>query len=333
MGHDSRTGFWMTIVGLLRRKRVVIPAIVVAILGGVTAYAGTPVSYVSSTTMVLTTTQFGGTESQDPTKPTDLTNPMLNFNDSLRTTSAILIESMNTKDVAEQLGVRGSTTLIVNDGRTNPNLLGSNGPFLYIVGRSPSSAETQRVVAEAQKLMQKQLLDLQNALNAPEKTYVSLVNVVAPNTPEPDASRATKLAMMAFVLGFGLTVGIAYFGQRFRARRRARAAVRAAVAGPPPVGDQPPTKSLAQPARRPSRRPSRRPVLAPEDEPGAAEPLVASFPRTAGPTTGPTPGPTPGPSDPQRERDVELVPTSLRKKSGPVLVPVPVKSKVRSRNS
>ena len=154
MGQDSGTGFWATIVGLLRRKGVVIPAILIAFAGGVLAFSGTPVSYVSSTTMVLTTTQFGGTESQDPTKPTDLTNPMLNFNDSLRTTSAILIESMNTKEVADQLGIRGSTTLVVNDGRTNPNLLGSNGPFLYIVGRSGSSAETERVVAEAQKLMQ-----------------------------------------------------------------------------------------------------------------------------------------------------------------------------------
>ena len=41
---------------------------------------------------------------------------------------------MSTKDVATQLGATGATVLIVNDGRTNPDLLGLNGPFLYIVG-------------------------------------------------------------------------------------------------------------------------------------------------------------------------------------------------------
>ena len=130
--------FWITIVGLMRRKRVIVPALLVAAALGAAAYLSTPVTYVSSTTMVLTTTEYGGTESQDPTKPTELTNPMLNFNDSLKTTSAILIEAMNTRRVASGSGAGGRTTLVVDDGRTNPNLLGLNGPFLYIVGRSTS---------------------------------------------------------------------------------------------------------------------------------------------------------------------------------------------------
>ena len=96
--------FWITVVGLLRRGRVVIPAVLVAATCGATAFAATPVRYVSSTTMVLTTTEFGGTESQDPANPTDLTNPMLNFSESLRTTSAILIEGMNTGASRQQLG-------------------------------------------------------------------------------------------------------------------------------------------------------------------------------------------------------------------------------------
>ena len=70
--------------------------------------------------MVLTTTQYGGTESQDPASPTELTNPMLNFNESVKTTSAILIEAMNTKPVATQLGALGPTRLVINDGRPTP---------------------------------------------------------------------------------------------------------------------------------------------------------------------------------------------------------------------
>jgi len=106
--------FWITIVGLVRRKGVVIPALLIAVALAVTAYLMTPISYVSSSTMVLTTTQFGGTESRDPTKPTDLTNPLLNFNDSLTTTSAILIEAMNTGSVDRQLGITGSTQLVAS---------------------------------------------------------------------------------------------------------------------------------------------------------------------------------------------------------------------------
>ena len=112
--------FWVTIAGLVRRRRVIIPALLVAVALGAAVYVTTPVTYTSSTTMILTTTEYGGTESQDPAMPSDLINPMLNFNDSLRTTSAILIEAMNTKEVATQLGALGRTTLRVDDGRTQP---------------------------------------------------------------------------------------------------------------------------------------------------------------------------------------------------------------------
>ena len=60
--------FWTTIVGLLRRKRVIIPAVLVAVTLGALAYLGTPNTYTARTTMVLTTTEYGGTESQDPSR-------------------------------------------------------------------------------------------------------------------------------------------------------------------------------------------------------------------------------------------------------------------------
>src|SRR6478672_2529035 len=210
--------FWITIVGLVRRKGVVIPALLIAVALAVTAYLMTPISYVSSSTMVLTTTQFGGTESRDPTKPTDLTNPLLNFNDSLTTTSAILIEAMNTGSVDRQLGITGSTQLVVDDGRTNPDLLGLNGPFLYIVGRSTSPAEAKRVVLQAQVLTSQKLRDWQSALNAPEKTYLTLAEVVPPSAPVPVRGRAIKYGLLGFLFGFVLFMGIAYFWHQRRAR-------------------------------------------------------------------------------------------------------------------
>ena len=47
--------FWSTIVGLLRRPKVIVPILLAALTLGAVAFMGTPVTYVSSTTMVLTT--------------------------------------------------------------------------------------------------------------------------------------------------------------------------------------------------------------------------------------------------------------------------------------
>jgi hypothetical protein len=326
VGDETRTDFWGTIAGLLRRKAVIIPALLVALSLGALAYSGTPTSYVSSTTMVLTPTEYGGTESQDPEAPGSLTNPMLNFNDSLRTTAAILIEAMNTKGVADQLGVTGTTQLAVNDGRTNPDLLGLNGPFLYIVATSTSPSEAERVAKDAQQLMRQKLRQWQAALNAPQKTFVSITDVVSPATPEPDRGKATKLALMAFLFGFLLFLGIAYFVHQFRARRRARAAVLHAVGGAAGPQD-------GASRGRWLRRPTRSPVLDPEvavesdeddeDDDKDDEPaVVATTARTSEPTIFPTPFTKP----------VQRIPTRLQRKGEPFLRPVPMKQKVRSRN-
>ena len=150
--------FWVTIAGLMRRRRVIIPALLVAAALGAAMYVTTPVTYVSSTTMILTTTEYGGTQSQDPATPSDLINPMLYFNDSLKTTSAILIEAMNTKDVATQLGADGphrrSTSTTAGRTRTSSAL---NGPFLYIVGQSTSPDDAKDVVHRAQVMMREKL--------------------------------------------------------------------------------------------------------------------------------------------------------------------------------
>lgn len=242
--------FWSTIAGLIRRAVVIIPAVVVGLTLGTLAYLGTPKTYVSSTMMVLITTEYGGTETQNPIEPIVLTNPMLNFNAGLQTTSAILIQTLGTREVLEQLGAtRGGTQLIVNDGRTDPDLLGVDGPFVYIEGRSARAEDARRIVADAQDLMQQKLGEWQRALNAPQKTLVSLVDVVSPTVPEADSGRAVKLGALAFLFGFLLCVGIAYFKHQIQARRRATAAATTPRNKAEPVVDPvTATKNEAEPA-------------------------------------------------------------------------------------
>jgi hypothetical protein len=346
VGDDARIEFWSTIAGLLRRKRVVVAAVLVGLTLGYVAYSGTPPTYASSSTMILTTTEYGGSESQDPTKPMDLTNPMLNFNDSLRTTAGILIQVMSTKSVANQLGVGGPTQLIVNDGRTNPDLLGLNGPFLYIEAMSTSAAEAKRVVEGAQTRMRQELRDRQHALNAPQKTFVSLVDVVPPNAPVPDHGRGTKLALIAFLFGFLLCLGIAYFAERRAARRRARADAVLHVVDTTPPPDRHPRSRF----RRPSPSPV---VVAAEDD----EPAVVSTPleeteeldAPASNGTAPVVVPTALEKPPEvvapaaNGREHGVVPTPLQKAERAALptsvknphlavAHAPVKQKARSRN-
>src|SRR5437879_6445956 len=117
--------FWKTVLGLARRSYVGLPVVGLALIAAGIAYIFVPAHYVSSGSMVLTTPASGGTLSPNPKISGNLTNPLLQFNDSLRTTAGILILSMNTPEVAAQLGIvpGGETTIIVNDGHTNPDLL------------------------------------------------------------------------------------------------------------------------------------------------------------------------------------------------------------------
>ena len=363
--------FWITIIGLLRRKGVIIPALLVAAAMGAMAYLSTPISYMSSTTMVLTTTQYGGTESRDPTKPTDLTNPMLNFNDSLTTTSAILIEAMNTRAVDEKVGATGATQLIIDDGRTNPDLLGLNGPFLYIVGRSTSPEEAKRVVLQAQVLTSEKLRAWQSALNAPEKTYLTLAEVVPPSTPIPVRGRAIKYGILGFIFGFVLFMGIAYFWHQLRARRSALEAARAAAADasppepehlqgsdprPPTAGPEDDGSDVDDQDVGPVLEPTglngtAKPAVEPTGLNGTAKPAVepTGLNGTAKPAVEPTglngtAKPAVEPTDPTGETTPAVEPTDLKGKAKPAiagsprsrrprpsLVHVPVKLKARSR--
>ena len=159
---------------------------------------------------------------------------MLNFNSSLATTSGILIQSISTKEALKELGATGdrpgssSTT-----AAPTRSCSGSTGRSCTSKARSLSQDDARRVVVDAQKMLRKKLSQWQRDLNAPQKTYVTLVDVVSPTAPEVDAGRPIRLGAVAFILGILLGLGIAYFRHVTRARRRARAT--AAPAGPRPT--------------------------------------------------------------------------------------------------
>jgi hypothetical protein len=212
--------FWKVIRALIRRKVLIFPLLVTAIMLGISGYFLTPLKYQSSATMVLVTPAFGGTLSQDPAHPTDLTNPLLNFNDNLKTASAILIHAMNTRDVAAGLGaLDGPTSVTIDDGRTSPDLILNSGPFVYIAGESTSSAQARDVVMRAQKRIRQELVERQKELGAPPETYITLDDVVPPADPEPTRSDRIKVGGGAFALSLLMGLSAAYAWQRLGAER------------------------------------------------------------------------------------------------------------------
>ena len=204
--------FWKAVLELIRRKLPIISLLGAALVVALVGYFLVPLKYVSSTMMVLITPAAGGTLSRDPTAPPDLTNPMLSFSNDLKTASTILIQVMNTPEVAAKLGAveDGPTQVTINDGRTNPNLLDGDGPFIYVVGESTSAADAKDVVVRAQRRMRQELLDRQKSLGAPPETYLTMVDVVPTTIPKISRSDNIKVGGVAFVLSLVFGLGIAY---------------------------------------------------------------------------------------------------------------------------
>ncbi|MFI9380534.1 hypothetical protein [Kutzneria sp. NPDC052558] len=242
--------FWKSMWGLLRRRYVGPPVVLLAVLAAAVTFLLVPTHYVSRAFMVLATPAGGGTISLDPSKPTGLTNPLLNFNDGLKTTAGILIQAVTTPTVVDELGVgpHSSTSLLINDGSSSPDLLSSSqtGPFVYIEGESTTPQAASDIVKKAQDKLRQELVNRQKALNAPPITYVTIVDVIAPTTPVTKMTLKLQLTGAALALVLLLGLGGAYALDRMRESRRLRAPDTVAELTRSPDDLDPPTLRMAR---------------------------------------------------------------------------------------
>lgn len=233
--------FWKTMGRLLRRLYVGPPIIMVSIAAAALGSYFVPLQYESSALIVLTTPTGGGTVSRDPDEPNGVTNPLLQFNDGLITTAAMLIQSLNTPDARRDLGApdNGSSELTIDDGRSNPDLLGTNGPFIHLRAQSASASEARDLVVRAENRIREDLIDQQVALGAPRTTFIPVVDVVRPSPAVP--LLADKLQVGGIVLAGGIAMGmtLAYAVERLLLRRKARVRAGARVPAEQPAGDPP----------------------------------------------------------------------------------------------
>lgn len=266
--------FWSTVRILLRRWYIAIPVFGLTLLAAGSVYASVPTRYESTGTLVLVAPPGGATIG--PEEPTDRkrTNPLLAFDGSLTITAQILIQSMGSKDVQEELGLPGTTDAY----QVGNGLL--DGPFVVVVAESSQDQRSQEIATQALERIRRELDQRQIDLGAPPPTFITAAQVVPPTPPEPKTGGKIRAAGVALVLGFAASLGSAYMLESMLlARRKRRADKLARRSAPPPPqrhnGSAPPNPR--NPGQSGSPPPGRRPLM-PIPPNGPGEP-----PRTAGP--------------------------------------------------
>jgi hypothetical protein len=246
-------GFWKTIAGLAWKWTIGLPLLALSLLSGVLAYSTVSAHYRADASLVLATPVNGGVVSKDPTKPVGVGNPLLQFNDALKTAASIVIQSMNTQDVWTSLGApqNGPTKITIDDGRSNPDVLDISGPYIYIEVEGKSPTVVSAVLTSTQKRVRSELINWQKTLGAPPSTYLTVTNIVPSSRPEElTTSKWEAAALATLLVGFG-GLCVVYTLVRRRTPRLSISTARPpqAAALPPPVPAPAPASTSAVPAR------------------------------------------------------------------------------------
>jgi hypothetical protein len=208
--------FWKTIGVLLRRWYVAVPVLTVSVLVAGGVFLKVPTQYEATGTMVLTAPTAGATTAIDPAKASGPGNPLLDFEGSLTITTQLLIQSLSSPAVQQQIQTEGgASTFQAGDGQTG-------GPFVVIIADAVTPAQAELTVSLALKYAQNELDARQKNLNAPPSTYIGTQSVVSPTTATTKISGKVKAAGVALVAGVVVSLLAAYGIESWSANRRRR---------------------------------------------------------------------------------------------------------------
>ncbi|EWM13333.1 hypothetical protein [Kutzneria sp. 744] len=215
--------FWQTMLVLFRRWYVALPAFLIAVGAAVGIYLTVPVTYTSTAVLVLDQPLAGGSLPALPTDKGTITNPLLNFDQGLNNTAAIVIQALNTPEVAAAMGASptGDPSYKVTNGSTNQQEQIVAGPFVFVEGDSRNPQAAQDIAKRCVERVKQELAGRQKALNAPEQTYITLDVAVQPTTPAAQRGNKTRAAAIAVLMGVVAALCAAYsFESYYQARRR-----------------------------------------------------------------------------------------------------------------
>jgi hypothetical protein len=213
-------------------------------------YSSIPKQYVSTAVLVLTMPITGATQALDGSHPYGITNPLMDFDPGLSLTASIEIQSLSAPETVAKLGLTpgGTTSYIVSDGSTNPELAASS-PFIYIQGTSAHAADAQGIVQKVSDLVGQDLAQKQAHLDAPASTYISVSVVVPPTAAQINKGTRIRAAGATLALGIFASLAAVFAAESLftaRARRKAlRKSASEADSAPPAVKDMVATSAVS----------------------------------------------------------------------------------------
>jgi hypothetical protein len=236
--------FWKTLLVLVRRWYVAVPAMLVSVGLAAMAYQSIPPKYETTGSIILLSPAQGasGGASRTGGGPT---NPLLSFDGSLETTAQLLTQVLLSPAVAKQLAAQGAT----GDYEVGDANLG--GPFVNVVATGQSPSEAQRTVTLVLTRARLELQERQEALNAPRASYINAGDVVRPTEAKLLVGGKIRGAGAALALGLAASLGSAFMIESIVEHRRDRRGVparrgrrRMPSAVPPPM---PPPTDFTEP--------------------------------------------------------------------------------------
>jgi len=178
------------------------------------AFSLVPPVYMSSGAALLVQSRQPGL---NPTNSSS--NPLLNFDTSLSTTSSMLIKTMSTADVlaeVEDSGEGSFTVKNVDVTATSPN----EQPFIYVTSRSPTRELSVAMVNRVLDMAREELVDQQRALRVLPTRFIKLQPVVNPTKPKLVLGPPALVGGVALILGIVVTISVALLRERSAVRRR-----------------------------------------------------------------------------------------------------------------
>lgn len=285
--------FWKTMGVLLRRWYVSVPVFVLsAVLAGGVFFA-VPTQYESTGTIVLTPPTDGGIVATNPKQATGPGNPLLGFEGSLTITTQLLIQSLSSPTVQDQIAATGGVgTYQAGDG-------GTGGPFVVVIADAPTKALAKRTVDLALKYAANELNTRQKTLDAPPSTFIGTQVVVDPTPAETKLGSKVRYGGVALALGLVVSLGAAFAVESVMVGRRRRKAElpRDADLANEPLADVDDERAVTQ-KMRPAPRPVPQPVRTTGGPRPAPRPQVGPVPNGRPPYP-PSPPHKPHPAKPR----------------------------------
>lgn len=204
--------FAKSLMVLLRRWYVALPALVLSLGLSAAVYESVPAKYESRGTIMLLSSNTGASAGGSSTK--GLTNPLLSIDGSLTLTSTALIQVMLSPEVGQDLYAQGATaTYEVGDGRLG-------GPFINVDATGGSPAEVQRTV---QKVLERAAIELHKReieYKAPAGTYIQIDYLVRPTEAKQLLGSKIRAAGAALALALAFSLSSAFMIESLVENRR-----------------------------------------------------------------------------------------------------------------